>query len=108
MHTITITLMEDTLSNIKADVPPKKTYLKIQKTVTTSVTGFIRKCISNVVPTVRVRCFPNQKLCINTKVGAKLKNRATAHRAIADNPDATVKYRNKYKKARYDLCRVIK
>jgi hypothetical protein len=29
--------------------------------LTTSVTGFIRKCIFDFVPTVKVRCFPNQK-----------------------------------------------
>jgi hypothetical protein len=58
--------------------------------LTTSITGFIRKCIEDVVPTVRVRCFPNQKAWINTEFGAKLQSRATAHRNIADNPDATV------------------
>ncbi|CDQ58835.1 unnamed protein product [Oncorhynchus mykiss] len=28
---------------------------------TTSVTGFINKCIEDVVPTVTVRTYPNQK-----------------------------------------------
>ena len=76
--------------------------------ITTSVTGFIRKCIGDVVPTVRVCCFPNQTPWINTEVGAKLKDKTTTHRAITDNPDATAEDRNKYKKARYDLHRVIK
>ena len=31
---------------------------------TTSVTGFINKCIDDVVPTVTVRTYPNQKPCI--------------------------------------------
>jgi hypothetical protein len=57
--------------------------------LTTPVTGFIRKCTGDIVPTVEVRCFPNQKPWINTEVGSKLKDRATAHRAIPDNPDVT-------------------
>ena len=76
--------------------------------LTTSVTGFIRQCIGNVVPSVTVRCFPNQKPLINTEDGTKVKNKATAHRAILDNPDATAKDRNKYNKSCYDLRRVIK
>lgn len=40
--------------------------------LTNSVTGFMRKCIGNVVPTMKVRCFPNQKPWINTEVGAKV------------------------------------
>jgi hypothetical protein len=72
--------------------------------LTTSVLGFIRKCIGDVVPTARVRCFPNQKPWINTEVGSKLKDRATIHRAISDNPEATAEDRNYYLKSRYDLC----
>jgi hypothetical protein len=51
--------------------------------------------------------IPKSKPWINTEVGAILKDRATTHRAIIDNPEATVKDRNKYKKSRYDLHRVI-
>jgi hypothetical protein len=51
---------------------------------------------------VEVRYFPNQKPCV------KLKDRATAHRPIADNPEATAEGRNKYKKSHQDLRRVIK
>jgi hypothetical protein len=43
----------------------------------TSVTGFKRKCIGDVVPTVKVCCFPNQNPWINTELGAKLKHKAT-------------------------------
>ena len=50
--------------------------------LTTSVTGFITKCIGDV-PTAMVHCFPNQKPWVNTEVGAKLKDRATAHRAAS-------------------------
>jgi hypothetical protein len=51
--------------------------------LTTSVTGFIRKCITVILPTVKVCRFPNQTPWINTEIGTKLKDRATAHRAIA-------------------------
>jgi hypothetical protein len=74
--------------------------------LTTSVTGFIRKCIGDLSP--QIRCFPNQKPWINTKVGTKLKDRATAHRAIADNPEATAEDRIKVKRSHNDLSRVIK
>ena len=73
--------------------------------LTPSVTGFMRKCIVDVVPTVKVRCFPNQKPWINTEVGAMLKDRATA---IADYPDSMAEDRNMYKKSCYNLRRVIK
>ena len=53
---------------------------------TTSVTSFIRKCIGDVVPTVKFRCFLNQKPLINTEAGAKLKDKA-----IADNSEATTR-----------------
>ena len=86
--------------------------------LTTSVIGFIRKCIGDVVPTVKVRCFPNQKPWTHTEVGAKHifysswttlgQDRATAHRAIADNLETTAVDRNRYKKSRFDLRRVIK
>ena len=56
--------------------------------LTISVTAFLRKCIGNVLPTVKVHSFPNQKHCINFEVGAELKDRAIAHRAITDNPKA--------------------
>ena len=64
--------------------------------LTTPITGFVRKCISDIVPTVKVFCFPNRKPWINTKVGTKLKDRATTHRAIAYNPEAMAEDRIKY------------
>ena len=76
--------------------------------LTTSLNGFIRNCIGFVIPSVKVCCFPNQKTWINTEVHAKLKNRATLHRAITDNPEAKAEDRNKYKKSCYDFRRVIK
>ena len=68
--------------------------------LSTAVTSFIRKCIGDVVPTVNI--LPQSKPWINTEVGAILKDRATTHRAIADNPEATAKDRNKFK-SRNDL-----
>jgi hypothetical protein len=56
----------------------------------TPVTGFIRKCIDNVVPTVKVSYFPNQKPWINIEIPVKLKDRADAHEAIVANPEFTV------------------
>ena len=35
---------------------------------TTSVTGFINKCIEDVVPTVTVRTYPNQKPWITVNI----------------------------------------
>ena len=52
----------------------------------TTSAGFLMKCIGDVVPTVKVHCFSNQKPWINAEVGAKIKDRATAHSAIAGNP----------------------
>ena len=76
--------------------------------LTTSVTNFIRKCIADVVPTVKIHCFPNQNPWIYTEVRTKLKDRATAHKAIADNPKAMTEDTNTYKKSLYDLLRAIK
>jgi hypothetical protein len=55
---------------------------------------------------VKVCCFPDQKPCITSEVGAKLKDQATAYKAFTDNPEATAEDRNK--KSHYDLRRVIK
>ena len=43
---------------------------------TTSVTGFINKCIENVIPTVTVRTYPNQKPWITGNIRTELKGRA--------------------------------
>ena len=50
--------------------------------------------------------LPQLKALINTEAGAKIKDRDTPHRAIADNPGATAEDRNK--RSRYDHCIVIK
>jgi hypothetical protein len=43
---------------------------------TTSVTGFINKCIDDVVPTVTVHTYPNQKPWITGNIRTELKSRA--------------------------------
>ena len=42
----------------------------------TSVTGFINKCIDDVVPTVTVRTYPNQKQWITGNIRTEIKPRA--------------------------------
>jgi hypothetical protein len=41
------------------------------------VTEFIRKCLRDVVPTVTVKTYPNQKLWIDGSIRAQLKARTT-------------------------------
>ena len=67
----------------------------------TSVTGFINKSIDDVVPTVTVRTYPNQKPLITGKTRTELKGRAAAIKERDYNPEA-------YKKSRYALHRLIK
>jgi hypothetical protein len=68
---------------------------------TTSVTGFINKCIDDIIPTVTVRTYPNQKPWITGNICTELKGRAAAFKERDYNPEA-------YKKSRYDLQRTIK
>jgi hypothetical protein len=72
--------------------------------LTTSISGFIVKCIGDVAPSGKVRCFLNRKPWINSELGTKIKDRATAQKAITE---AMAEDRNKYKKSHYDLCRVM-
>lgn len=67
----------------------------------TSVTGFIKKCNNDVVPTVTVRTYPNQKPWITGNIRTELKGRATAFKEQDSNPEA-------YKKSHYALRRTIK
>jgi hypothetical protein len=45
---------------------------------TTSVTGFINRCIDDVVPTVTVHTYPNQKPWVTGNIRTVLKARAAA------------------------------
>jgi hypothetical protein len=47
---------------------------------TTSVTGFINKYIDDVVPTVTIRTYQNQKPWITVNILTGLKARATAYK----------------------------
>ena len=53
---------------------------------TTSVFGFIKKCIDDVVPTVTV--YPNQKPWITGNIRTELKARAAAFKEWDSNPEA--------------------
>jgi hypothetical protein len=55
---------------------------------TTSVTGFINKCIDYVAPTVTVRTYPNQKPWITGNIRTELKARAAAFKERDSNPEA--------------------
>jgi hypothetical protein len=68
---------------------------------TTSVTRFINKCIDDIVPTVTVRTYPNQKPWITGNIHTDLKARAAAFNELDTNPDT-------YKKSRYALQQTIK
>ena len=68
---------------------------------TTSVIGFINKCIHDVVPTMTVRTYPNQKPWITGSIRTEIKARAVSFKEREYNPEA-------YKKSRYALRRIIK
>jgi hypothetical protein len=55
---------------------------------TTSVTGFINKCIDDFIPIVTVRTYPNQKPWITGNILTELKVRAAAFKERDSNPDA--------------------
>ena len=63
---------------------------------TTSVIGFVSKSIDDVVLTVTVRTYPNQKPWITGDICFKLKAGAAAFKERNTNPDA-------YKKSCYAL-----
>ena len=67
---------------------------------TTSFTGFINKCIDDIVPTVTVGTYPNQKPWITGNIHTELKGRAVAFMERDSNPE-------NYKKSRYALRRTI-
>ena len=68
---------------------------------TASVTGFINKCIDDIVPTVTVRTYPNQKPWSTGNICTELKARAAAFREQDSNPEA-------YKKSCYTRRQTIK
>ena len=64
---------------------------------TTSVTGFIKNCIDDVVPTVTIHTYISQPEAIITgNIHTELKARAAAFKEWDNNPDA-------YKKSHYAL-----
>ena len=61
---------------------------------TTSINGFINKCIDDVVPTVTVRTYHNQKPWIKGNIRTELKARAATFKERESNPES-------YKKSCY-------
>ena len=55
---------------------------------TTSVIAFINKCIDDVIPTVTVRTYPNQKPWIACSIRTELKARAAAFKERDSNLEA--------------------
>ena len=55
---------------------------------TTSVTGFINKCINDVIPTVTVRTYPNQNHWITGNICSELKARVATFKEQDTNLDA--------------------
>ena len=55
---------------------------------TTPVTGFINKCFDDVVPTVTVHTYPNQKSWITGNIRTELKARAATFKERDSNPEA--------------------
>jgi hypothetical protein len=55
---------------------------------TTSVNGFIKKCIEDIVPTVTARTYSNQKPWITGNIRTELKGRATDFKVRNSNPEA--------------------
>ena len=68
---------------------------------TNLVIGFINKYIDDVIPTVTVRSYPNQKPWITGNIRIDLKARAAAFKEGDTNPDS-------YKKSGYAPRRTIK
>ena len=83
-------------TGICSGIPPNGT-----EEYTTSVIGLINKCIDNIVPTVTVCIYPNQKPWITGSSRTELKARATTNKERDSNPEA-------YKKSHYTLGRTIK
>jgi hypothetical protein len=67
----------------------------------TLVTGFIDKCINNIVPTVTVRTYPNQNPWITSNIHTELKARAATFKEQDSNLEA-------YKQFGYYLRQAIK
>ena len=70
---------------------------------TDTMTEFIRKCVGDVIPTVTIKIYPNQKLWIDGSIHAKLKTRTTAF-----NHGQNTGNMEEYKECSYSLCKAIK
>ena len=68
-----------------------------------TVTEFIRKCVGDVVPTVTIKTYPNQKPCIDGSIRTNLKARTTTF-----NYGKVTGKKAEYKQCSYSLRREIK
>ena len=68
-----------------------------------SVSVFIKKCIGDVVPTVTIKTYPNQKPWMDDSIHAKLKAQSTAFNHGKRSGNMT-----EYKQCSYSLRRAIK
>jgi hypothetical protein len=74
---------------------------------TTSATGFINKCINDIVPTMTIRTYPNQKQWITGNIRTELKDRAAAFkeqdssRKLRRNPSIPPRFTIKQAKRQY-------
>ena len=53
-------------------------------------TDFINKCIDDIVPTVTIRTYPNQKQWITGNICTELKGRAATFKERDSNPEASI------------------
>ena len=72
-------------------------------TYTDTVNELIRKCIGDVVPTVTIKTYPNQKLWIDGNICSKMKARTTVF-----NQGKRTENMEEYKQCRYCLCKAFK
>ena len=68
-----------------------------------SMSEFIRKCIGDVIPTVTIKTYPNQKPWIDGGSRAKLKARTTVF-----NHGKETRNMDEYKQCRYSLRKAVK
>jgi hypothetical protein len=77
------------------------------KESTSSVKGFIKKYVDDVVPTITIQTYPNQKPLRNGDIHTMLRAHAAAFNISRTNPDDSDEC-DTYKASRYDLHKSIR
>ena len=62
---------------------------------TTSAIAFINKCIDDIIPTVTVHTFPNQKPWITGNIHTELEDRAAMGKLVKDSGRQTYQLKNR-------------